>query len=144
MPESKESLKYKQIEHTSDIGIKVFGNSMKDLFINAAFGMFDIMTDISSVNHSLAEGIEIAGDNPEEIMVSWLSELNYLFITESKIFNKFEIYRLTDTELNGSAIGEKLDPRRHPIHTEIKAVTYHEIYIKQLKKKWEAQIIFDI
>ena len=141
---SQNSLIYKQIEHTGDIGIKVFGDSREDIFINAAYGMFDIIADISKVTQSLVEEVEVAGDNPEELLVSWLSELNYIFITENKIFNKFEITHLSDTELNGSAIGEQFNPHKHPINTEIKAVTYHEIYVKQLKNKWEAQIIFDI
>lgn len=144
MSKSKKSLRYKQIEHTGDIGIKVFGESLKDLFINAAYGMFEIIAEISNVNHSLAEKIEVAGDNREELIVNWLSELNFVFITEQKIFNKFEIERLTNTELIATAIGEKYDPRKHPINTEIKAVTYHEIYVKQVKNRWEAQIIFDI
>ena len=144
MANSQNSIRYKQIEHTGDIGIKVFGYSREDIFINAAYGMFDIIADISKVTQSLVEEVEVAGDNPEELLVSWLSELNYIYITENKIFNKFEIAHLSDTELNGSAIGERFNPHKHPINTEIKAVTYHDIYVKQLKNKWEAQIIFDI
>jgi len=144
MANSQNSLKYKQIEHTGDIGIKVFGDSRVDMFINAAYGMFDIIADITNVTKSLVKKVEVAGDNTEELLVSWLSELNYIFITEDKIFNKFEIVHLTDKELTGSAIGEQFNPHKHPINTEIKAVTYHEIYVKQLKNKWEAQIIFDI
>ena len=144
MSNVKKPLRYKQIEHTGDIGIKIFGNSLEDLFINAAYGMFDIMTDISNVNKNVAEKVEVAGDNHEELLVNWLSELNYLFITEQIIFTKFEITRLTDTELHATVIGDRFDSRKHPLNAEIKAVTYHEIYIKQLKNKWEAQIIFDI
>ena len=144
MTSVNNSLRYKQIEHTGDIGIKIFGNSLEDIFINAAYGMFDVIADISNVNTNLIEEVEVAGDNHEELLVNWLSELNYLFITEHIIFNKFEITRLTDTELHAAAIGDRFDSRKHPLNTEIKAVTYHEIYVKQLKNKWEAQIIFDI
>ena len=138
------SAKYKQIEHTGDVGIKVFGDSKKELFANAACGMFDVILDTTNVQQTLAEEIDVAGDNIEELLVNWLSELNYLFITEQKVFRKFDIHRLSDTELVAVAMGEKYDPRRHPMNAEIKAVTYHEIYIKQVKNKWEAQIIFDI
>jgi len=144
MVESQVELRYKQIEHTGDIGIKIFGKSIKDLFINAAYGMFDVMADISNVKQVIAEDIDVAGDNHEELLVNWLSELNFVFITNGLIFNKFEITRMTTNELTGSAIGEKFDARRHPLNTEIKAITYHEIYVKQLKDHWEAQIIFDI
>ena len=144
MPESEKSLKYELIEHTGDVGIKIYGDTLKDLFINAAFGMFEIMAEISNVQNSLASEVEVAGDNYEELLVNWLSELNYLFIAENQIFNKFEINRLTDKELFGIALGEKFDPHKHLVHREIKAVTYHELYVKQIKNRWQAQIIFDI
>lgn len=144
MPESDNLVRYELIEHTGDVGIKIYGDTLKDLFINAAFGMFDIMAEISNVQHSLASEIEVAGDNYEELLVNWLSELNYLFIAENQIFNKFEINRLTDKELFGVAIGERFDSHRHIVQREIKAVTYHELYVKQIKNRWQAQIIFDI
>jgi len=136
--------RYIQIEHTGDKGIKVFGNSVKELFINAAYGMFDIMVDISNLNQNLSETIEVAADNYEELLVTWLTELNYIFISENKIFNKFEISRLKNFELSGIAIGDHFDSRKREIFSEIKAVTYHELYVEQKNEKWEAQIIFDI
>ena len=40
--------------------------------------------------------------------------------------------------------GEPLDPARHPIDTEIKAVTYHQIAVEQVGGRWQARVIFDI
>ncbi len=40
-------VKYKDfelVEHTADIGLKVYGKSEKELFINAARGMFFLIT----------------------------------------------------------------------------------------------------
>jgi SHS2 domain-containing protein len=144
MQSSKNVVNYKQIEHTGDIGIKIFGDTLHDLLVNAAFAMFDVMLDFAAPITNIAEEIEISGDNLEELLVNWLSELNYIFITEHKVFHKFEIIRLKETEITATAIGEKFDPHKHKIKTEIKAVTFHEIYIKQLKSNWEAQVIFDI
>ncbi len=144
MSNANEIQRYKQIEHTGDIGIKIFGKTIEDLFINAAFGMFDIMVDLSNVKGSQAETLEVAGDNYEELLVNWLTDLNFVFITENKIFHRFQISRLTHTEMTATAFGEPFDPRRHPIQKEIKAVTFHEIYVKETKNKWEAQVIFDV
>ena len=131
MQTSKNVIPYKQIEHTGDVGIKIFGDTLQDLLINAASAMFDVMLEIAEHKTTIAEEIEISGDNLEELLVNWLSELNYIFITEQKVFHKFEIIRLKETEITATAIGEKFDPHRHKIKTEIKAVTFHEIYIKQ-------------
>jgi SHS2 domain-containing protein len=144
MQSSKNMSHYEQIEHTGDIGIKIFGDSLKELMINAASAMFDVMLDIAEPKTNLAEEIVITGDNLDELLVNWLSELNYIFITEQKVFTKFDIARITNNEISATALGEKYDPHRHQIKLEIKAITYHEIYIKQVKEKWEAQVIFDI
>ncbi|MEE4310360.1 MAG: archease [candidate division KSB1 bacterium] len=144
MSGTSSPLRYKQIEHTGDIGIQIFGKTLHDLFINAAFGMFEIITDLGDIEKDTSEIIEVAGDGVEELLVNWLSELNYLFVTENKVFNRFVITRYKDFELTATVRGATIDPSRHPVNTEIKAVTYHELYVKELKNRWEAQVIFDI
>jgi len=144
MPESNTHDRYIQIEHTGDKGIKIFGASVQELFINAAYGMFDVMVDISNLDHTVSETIEVAADNYEELLVTWLTELNYIFISENKIFDKFEITRFKDFEINGIITGDVFDLRKREIYSEIKAITYHELYVKQRGNKWEAQVIFDI
>lgn len=140
----KEPVRYEQIEHTGDIGIKIFGKSVIELFKNAAFGLFDIMIDTSGIGTRIMTNIEIAGDNPEELLVNWLSELNYLFITEDIVFTKFDILRFAENEISANVFGDKYDPRKKQVKTEIKAVTYHEISVKKVKDEWQAQVIFDI
>jgi len=136
--------RYKSLEHAGDIRIKVYGNSLKELFTNAGYALFDIITDADKIKSELAETVEVSGIDREELLVNWLSELNYLFITESKIFNKFEIERLTDTELTATILGEKFNPHHHQFKNEIKAVTFHELEIVQKGKNWETKIVFDI
>jgi len=127
-----------------DIRIKVFGDTKKDLFINAGFALFDIMIEGDFSKNELSETIDISGIDKEELLVNWLSELNYLFITESLLFSKFEIQRLTDTELTATVLGEKFNPFQHKIKNEIKAVTFHDLEIVEKGKKWETKIVFDI
>ena len=138
------SKRYEQLEHVGDIRIKVFGDTKKDLFINAGFALFDIMIAGDFSKNDIVETINLNGIDKEELLVNWLSELNYLFITESKIFSKFEIQRLADTELTATVLGEKFNPHQHKIKNEIKAVTFHDLEIIEKGKHWETKIVFDI
>ena len=144
MNNTPSSKKYEQLEHAGDIRIKVFGSSIEELFKNAGFALYDLITDADKINTEFAETVEVSGIDREELIVNWLSELNYLFLTEAKIFNKFEIERITATELNATVLGEKFNPHRHPLKNEIKAVTFHDLLIKQVRKRWETKIVFDI
>jgi len=136
--------RYVQLDHTGDIQIKVLGNSTKELFINAAYALFDTITDADKIDSHLAEAVEVSGIDKEELLVNWLSELNYLFLTESKIFSKFDIERFNENELSATAIGEKFNVHKHALHKEIKAVTFHDLQIEKVGDRWETKIIFDI
>jgi len=137
--------KYEQIEHTGDIGIRVFGQTRKQLFEYAAFALFDLMTKINTVNPLQKRIIKIYATDFEELFVNWLSELNFIFQTEYQLFCEFEITDLTNTFLRALISGEPLDSNRHEILNEIKAITFHALKIeKSVKGNWIAQVIFDI
>jgi SHS2 domain-containing protein len=46
--------------------------------------------------------------------------------------------------LNAIALGEKLDPDRHPTRADVKAVTLHRFQLVRTDYGWETQIILDI
>jgi len=144
MDNLKSSKKYEQLEHAGDIRIKVYGETLKELFSNAGGALFDLITDFNKINADSTDYIEVSGTDQEELIVNWLSELNFLFLTESKIFNKFEIEHLSDTELSATVLGEKFNPFRHKLKNEIKAVTFHDLQIVKKSKHWETKIVFDI
>ncbi len=144
MNDSPSPERYVQLDHTGDVQIKVLGNSLKELFINAAYALFDTITDADKIGFHLAETVEVSGIDKEELLVNWLSELNYLFLTESKIFGKFDIELIKDNELSATVIGEKFNSYKHTFNTEIKAVTFHDLQIEKVGDHWETKIVFDI
>ena len=136
--------KYQHIDHTADAGIKVYGSNLADLFSNAALGLFEIIANLEKLSTNIERLVQVEATDQEALLVNWLSELNYLFFTEREIYKEFLIDELADTKLLARIKGEKLDYDRHEIYTEVKAVTYHQLYIKQTAQGWEAQIIFDL
>lgn len=136
---------YSFIDHTGDIGVRIYGETLEELFRQGAMAMFEIISgDLESIRPEIRRDIHVRGDDMESLLVSWLSELNYLFSVEGELYSLFEIHSAGEGVVNGTAWGEKVDPARHPIKTEIKAVTYHGIYIKRVDDMWEAQVIFDV
>ena len=136
--------KYHYIDHTADLGIKVFGLTLAELFENAAFGLFDNIANLEKVNPNSEFNVEVQATDREALLVNWLSELNYLFLTRKELFKCFQVNEINDEHLTAIVKGEKLDLERHEIYTEVKAVTYHKLYVKETDQDWEAQIIFDL
>lgn len=135
---------YELIDHTADIGIKAYGKDWKELFANAAYGMFDILADLKNVQIKQSLKIELEAPNIEELFLSWLSELLYQHNGKQMILKKFLISNLTEKALSARVQGERLDLSRHRLKTEIKAVTYHGLCVQKVKDLWQGEVIFDV
>ena len=137
--------KYILLEHTADIGIHVFGKTLKELFENAACGMFSILTDSKNISENTQITVSVDGHDRDDLMVRWLSELLFLFDAKQLLLKKFEITRLEERHLEAHVVGEKYNESVHEIKKEIKAVTYYGLEIrKNTNGIWEAKILFDI
>lgn len=136
--------RYKLIDHTADIGIIAFGKDLSEVFANAAYAMFDILTDISRVEGNENFELQISARNQDELLITWLDELLFRYETERIVCNLFIINSLDDKNLNATVFYEKIDHKKHEIKTEIKNVTYHQLEIKKVHNGWSAQVIFDV
>ena len=132
------------IDHTADIGILAYGADMKQVFANAARGLFSIITNLDSVAVKESRNIQVTAPDPEALLVQWLNELIYLFEAREILFNRFEITSITDTELSAKAFGEKINLAKHELKTQVKAATYHMLKIEQYEVGFRAQVIFDV
>ena len=135
---------YKLINHTADLGIHVFGTDPVELFANAAFATFDMLTEIDSLKSLKTTNLRVTGDDWSDLMVNWLRELLYLWNGKELLVKKAQILALSEKELSANVELDPFDPDRHEIKIEIKAVTYHQIQVSEGPKGWEAKIIFDI
>jgi SHS2 domain-containing protein len=77
-------------------------------------------------------------------MVDWLTELLYLHEVESLLFKKFKVESVGEDGLRARVKGEPFEEGVHVIKTGVKAVTYHQIEVRQEKEGWRARIIFDL
>lgn len=136
---------YELIEHTADIGIRIKGKDLKELFKNAACAMFDIIAEKISRKKSLAQAkytIIQKADNLDELFIDWLNELLSLSATKEKIFCEYKFKRLDERNLEAVVFG--CDIKDYKINTEIKAATYHELKLKKTDSGWIAEVIFDV
>ena len=132
------------LNHTADISIKAYGKDTKELFQNAAFGMFNILADLEGISTSTELEIKVEALDKEELLIEWLDELLYNFYTKHIIFSKFDITELTGTKLSAVVKGRFVGENRNRLKTEIKAATRHNLHIEEKEGHYEVQIIFDV
>ncbi|MDH4264083.1 MAG: archease [Deltaproteobacteria bacterium] len=136
--------RYETFDHTADLGIRIFGRTYEEVMTNAAYALFDLLTDLERVQETLAYAIHVEADEREELLVRWLSELLFLCASQGYLFKRFHFSHLDHRSLEAVAHGEIFRPSRHEFKTEIKAVTYHQVAIRENNGAWEARVIFDV
>ena len=135
---------YEIINHTADLGIIVKGRNIRELFVNAANAMIDLMVKADIHDKGATRNLIVEGQDLPDLMVRWLSEILYLFNGEHKLVRAIEIGSISSTRLQSELNVVSLNRTRHEILREIKAVTYHQISVEETVEGWEARIIFDI
>ncbi len=136
--------RFEILDHTADIGIVVHGENLKALFENAGKAYFHLITDLRKVRLRTERKISIGGESLDRLMVDWLSELLYLHDVENLLFKEFKVESIGEGGLKAVAKGEPFQECVHAIKTEVKAVTYHRIEVRQEQGRWRAQVIFDL
>jgi SHS2 domain-containing protein len=136
---------YEIIDTTADIGIRAFGADLPEVYINAALGMFSLITDIDTIKERLERDISITAPDRETLLAEWLNELIFLFDTEMLLFSRFEIAKLSASQIEARCFGEKADRTRHELKRGIKAATYHRLKVEKLKDgEYRGEVILDI
>ena len=131
------------IDHTADAGILVTAPTLEVMFETAAMAFTELITDAGSLRHRVVRRFRLQEDDLASLLVVWLQELLYLLDTEGLIFGRFQV-NLHELFLEATAWGEVFDAEIHPMKTEIKAVTYHQLEVGQSDRGWQARVIFDI
>lgn len=136
--------KIKYIEHPSDVGFEVYGDTPEELFANAAVATYSFMTDVDEIEETEEREIELKSEDIYSLMFDWLDELLFLFDSELLVLKKFDIdLNLADFSINGKCKGGKFDPTKHVSGIIIKAVTYNMMEIKK-NEVWHARVVLDV
>jgi SHS2 domain-containing protein len=130
------------IEHTADVGVRAYGQTLAEAFGNAAYGLFSIITDLSKVRKAEQRTVEIQAGSPEDLLYAWLNHLIYLFDSEQMLFKQCIVLELDGIELKAVCYGEKADVRRHKMKAGVKAATYHQLRVDSVHH--QVEVILDI
>jgi SHS2 domain-containing protein len=137
-------LRYREVEHTADVGVEIYGDTLEALFQNAGYALCDTIVAAQTVAPTVTRTITAAGSDVEGLLMNWLRELLYRFAVYQEVYTEFDIQTLRPTRITARVSGEALDPEKHQFRTEIKAVTYHQFSVTRHNSGWTARILFDV
>jgi len=135
---------YQLLDHTADLGIKVSGKTLSDLFSNAALALFEVMIDAAGIEATQYRDIEIEGADRADLLVNFLREMLYLFNGEGLVLTACRLAQIDERRLKAEIRYGRYDARKHRVKTEIKAVTYHQAAVVKTARGWQGRVIFDV
>ena len=130
---------FQEQPHTADWALDVWAPDLISLLQQAARGMYALMH--ARLQGELRESyrFEIAAPDRETLLVTFLSELLYFTQRDNVVFDHFDL----------THDGERLiaEVRGTPIESvakEIKAVTYHNLTVRETARGLEVLLVFDV
>jgi len=132
------------LDISGDVGLTAFGKSKEEAFLNAAYGMYSLITDPETIKEKKTVLITVEKDSLDGLLVAWLNELIFHFDTYGFIGKRIALEQFTDRKIKAKIGGEEFEPGRHEGKLLIKAATYHRLRIEEIKGRWEIDVIFDI
>ena len=121
--------------------VKAYGRTLEECFGNAGYALFDQTVDLSTVEPKNTYFIEVNGDQLEDRLYSFLSELLFLEDCDGLVLCEFDVKFIGDN-ITCNAKGDVLDKKVHRTRSEIKAVTYHMMNIDPSEPS--VTVIFDV
>ncbi|KAF6254625.1 Archease domain-containing protein [Scenedesmus sp. NREL 46B-D3] len=140
--------KFEYLDHTADVQLHAWGSSLGEAFEQVGLAMFNYMTPIDELaaDAACARDVSVSGHDLQSLLFSYLDELLFIYSTEYIMMKSIAVTSL-DTEkftVKATGHGEKFDRCRHECGTEVKAITYSAMQIRQQPGDAEVFVIVDI
>jgi SHS2 domain-containing protein len=132
----------------TDAYVEVEAPTLAGVFEEAAFAMFDVMTDPTLIERSFVDQFEVASHDQISLFHDWLEQLLLKFDLDGKVYSIFHVEKIVrhgeNLRLVAKAQGGLFERGRHPAKVEIKAVTYHRMEVRATSKGYVARYVLDL
>lgn len=130
---------FSELPHTADVCIRIWGPDINSLFVQGAQGLFYLVQPEGISDTSIDIPIKIEGGDLETLLVGFLSLLLYWLEVDKLICSNPNIkYE------NGKITGSITCHYCEMISRQIKAVTFHDLNIRETSNGYVAEIVFDV
>ena len=138
-------MKYKFLQHTADIKFQAFGDSTEKCFENAGYALLNIMCR-QKIKSALKKRIIVRGNDFESLLYNFLEEFLFLLDSENFLLGEIKEIKINKKknkyELIAEICGDKTSD--YEMSANVKAITYHEMFVRQEKEKWVCQVVVDV
>ena len=137
---------YKILDHTADAKFQAFGKDLNEVFTNAALAMFSILKDPKEIKAVKKFEFEIDSEDLQSLLYDFLEKFVVMMDIDDFMLSELEveIEKLSEDFFKLNCKGKGDSSKKYEIGGDIKAVTYHDMFVKKEKGLWTIQAVVDI
>jgi SHS2 domain-containing protein len=141
---------YHYLEHiaTADTAFEASGVTLEDLFVSCAEALMNVMVEnLESISQERSLEISLDEESLEMLLFGFLEELVYYKDAEQLLLRVKELHVTQKKDrclLKAVLSGEKIDPVKHHLLVDVKAVTLHRFEVVKKDGMWKATVVLDI
>ncbi len=141
---------YKYLEDiaTADAAFEAWGESAEEMFVAAAEALMNVMVaDLETIHETVKLPIRLQSEDMEMLLYELLQELIFYKDARQLLLRVRHLRMETEGDLarlEGELYGEKLNPQKHDLVVDVKAVTFYRYRVEQTEKGWEATVVADV
>ena len=130
---------FEEVSHTADWSAHVWAQDRPSLFAECARAMNALSGTLIGSGPRIQQTFEAEAPDTESLLVAFLSELVYFQEQENLAFDRFEV-QVKSGRLNVEMEGAQIES----VDKAIKAVTFHNLKIRETDRGCETTIVFDV
>ena len=137
--------KFKYLEDVAiaDICFEAYGKTLNEVFENSAYAFFDMTANPKTIQTKITKEITLKNNDQQNLLYDFLSELIFLKDSEQLIFKNVKV-TIKNNQLKAILEGDKINPEKHELRNDIKAVTMHLFKLEKTKTGYLARVVVDI
>ncbi len=132
----------------ADVAFEATGESLEELFIAAADALLNVMVAQPSTVRAMEQTeFHLENEALDMLLFDFLNELIFLKDARQlllRVVSAKVVWSGGRYFVDALAEGEPLDPHRHPLVVDVKAVTLHLFQVEMTENGWRAQVVMDI
>jgi len=140
--------KYLEDIATADVAFEAWGRTLPEMFVAAADATMNAMVvDLETIEPKEVREVQLESESLDMLLFQLLQELIFYKDAERLLLRVacVEVHGGEGTcTLEAEMRGEEIDPGRHDLIVDVKAVTLHRYRVEETSGGWESTVILDI
>jgi SHS2 domain-containing protein len=133
---------------TADVGFAASGETLAECFRAAAEAtLASMVANPEAVRRKERREVHVRHDEIDLSLVAFLEELVFYKDAESLLLHAGEVrveHRAAGWGVHAVLEGEPIDPARHDLTGDVKAVTLHRLTVERGEAGWRATVVLDV